>query len=105
MRFKATDHNLTIDMDSDDPTELLRGVAGALVPRYARKIYFHSDQPIRTAINGVTVAVDGQEPTNFLRSFRVIHRGNTITVVSSNDRRFSQDLWRLLAEELLATMG
>jgi hypothetical protein len=78
-------------------------VYDALVPEHTRKLYVHAcpaqSVPAHPAIVRVT---DGCEPSNFLRSFRVILRDGTATLVAANGSSVRSAAWRHIATRLQA---
>jgi hypothetical protein len=104
MRFRPTQTNLVIDLDTDDASDTVRAIVRYFVPRYAKKVYFLSDQPAEWcgSGDGLSRVVEGQEPSNFIRSCRVVQRGFELFVVSPHDSRAGKEQWRALARELAA---
>jgi hypothetical protein len=103
MRYRATADNLVLEVPPFELEQWVRRVVALLVPRYTSKVYLMTDSDNR--FNGIehpglAVVQPGQEPSNFLQSFRLILRAGELIVVSSRERRFGREEWRSFAEEL-----
>jgi hypothetical protein len=106
MRYRATGDNLVLEVPLSEMEDWVRRVVRLLVPRYTSKIYLMSeDAGIRVSgieQPGLAVVQAGQEPSNFLQSFRLIARHGELIVVSSRGARLGREEWRSVAEELSA---
>ena len=104
MRFRATDSNLVINLDTIEAPKVVAAIVGFFVPRFAKKIYFLSDQQATwsRSISGLSRVTENQEPSNFTDSVRIIQRGQELVVVAASDSQVSRDQWRSLAKELAA---
>jgi hypothetical protein len=103
MRYRATSENLAIEVAVPELAEWVGCVVRLLVPRYTSKVYFLADSEqlfVGLRQTGLAVVRPGQEPSNFLQSFRLLFRGGELIVVSSPSRRFGREEWRAFAEEL-----
>lgn len=103
MRYRATSDNLMIEVPAPELEVWVGRVIRLLVPRYTSKVYFLADsEPPFDGLRqtGLAVVRPGQEPSNFLQSFRLLFRGGELIVVSSPSRRFGREEWRAFAEEL-----
>jgi hypothetical protein len=104
MRYRATSDNLVIEVPAPELEEWIGRVVRLLVPRYTSKVYFLADsEPPFDGLRrqaGLAVVRPGQEPSNFLQSFRLLFRGGELIVVSSPSHRFGREEWRAFAEAL-----
>lgn len=102
MRYRATSENLIIEVPSSDLEAWVSRIVSLLVPRYTSKVYLltEPDQPFRGTHPALAVVRPGQEPSNFLQSFRLLFRAGELIVVSSPSRRFGREEWRSFAEKL-----
>ena len=102
MRFKATQSNLMIQIEHEEVAEFLRKAIAYLVPRFTKGVYVLAEPAeLASAIPvGARVVLSGQEPSNFLSSFRIILRPGEAVVVSSTEHRLTRDQWREVAEHV-----
>ena len=102
MRFRPSATNLAIDLDTEDASEVVKALVQFFVPRYSRKVYFLSDQSAvwSQSVSGLSRVAENQEPSNFLRSCRVVQKGSELFVVAPRDSGFTQAQWRALADQL-----
>ncbi|MGH8054813.1 MAG: hypothetical protein ACREP4_12930 [Stenotrophomonas sp.] len=105
MQFRVTSSNLTIALDESEAQNVVSAVTRYLVPRFAKKIYFLSDQLAvwHQEIEGLSRVIEDQEPSNFLSSFRIVQRGSDLYVVAATRSKFSPENWRSLTKELMAS--
>ena len=106
MRYTPTENNLVIQYVASELTPLINGVVSLLVPKYTQKVYILAEPMslYSLSLKNVVVVTRGNEPSNFLRSFRLILREEEIVVVPSHSHHVSQSEWRAFAKELLAYM-
>lgn len=102
MRFKISLENLIIELGENDPSIIINEACALLVPRFTNKVYFSSDTPIqiKNQLAGLKSIQNGNEPSNFYQSFRIIKRRSELVVVSSNAQRFSEKQWKDFAAEI-----
>ena len=102
MRFKPTRDNLVLHAASEELTFLVPLAVSLLVPRHTRKVYLLSELEsfLPAAQEGLVVVKSGNEPSNFLESFRLLLRDGELVVVSSSQRQFTSAQWRNFAEAL-----
>ena len=103
MRYRATADNLILELPPSELEQWIDQIVGRLVPRYASKVYLLNDsghQFSGARHPNLIVVRPGQEPSNFLESFRLILRAGELIVVGSRGKRFGREEWRSFAEEL-----
>jgi hypothetical protein len=104
MRYKPTKNNLAIQLTPAEIPECVQRTTAYLVPRFTRKVYLLAEpaELFSTFQPDITVLKAGQEPSNFLSSFRLLLRPGELVVVSSRENPFTKEQWRELAG-ILAT--
>lgn len=104
MRFKASHDNLVVLLEHEELDACLRKIVAFLVPHFAKRVYVLAEpaELVQAAPGGAKVVLSGQEPSNFLASFRVILRPGEVVVVSGREHRFSKEQWREVAEHVAA---
>lgn len=104
MRFTPTKNKLEILLESDEVAQCVQKVASFLIPRIAQKVYLLAEPAglFDGVVKGVTVVTEGQEPSNFLSSFRIILRPDEMVVVGSRECPLTKSDWRKLGEGLAA---
>ncbi len=100
MRFRITDHNLTIQLFADEVTACVSEIVRLLVRHYTRKVYLSTElQPFKPTNSALIVVGPDDLPSNFLQSFRLILDSGELVVVSGQ-LRFGREQWRRFAARL-----
>ena len=108
-RFASGKDNLRIEIDEASADEYAIAAAWALIRAGSPKVYFRGE-PGRTypsikaaAHAGIFMVEEGEEPSNFLDSTRILHAEGAIVVVSAKGLR--KDQWRAIASEIEAAVA
>ena len=108
-RFTAGADNLRIEVDESSADQYAIAAAWALIRAGSRKVYFlgrpgRTYPSIRAAANaGISEVEEGQEPSNFLSSTRILHSEGELSVVSA--KKLRKDQWRAIATEIEASVA
>jgi hypothetical protein len=108
-RFTASGDTLRIEIDDSSADPYAIAAAWALVRAGARNVYFRGHPgriypSIQAAANaGIHRVEEGEEPSDFLSSTRVLHAEGELVVVSARNLR--KDQWRTIASEIEAAVA